>query len=751
MNATGIIRYPVWAFLFSVIIAGYFFYNIPNVRNVEDVDHFIIKDDPDNKYYEHFKEEFGNDEFFLISFSDENLFSHEKLTLIKQVTEALESISEVEEVKSLYNIEETIGHEDYFEVREFLEEIPEDQHALGRLKKRALSNNIFLNNFISVDGKTTAIAVNLYERPDDDHYRMRVIQKTHEILKKYGGATRFYLAGKTVTDTTMSEYMEKDVSFLLPLSYILIAFCIFYFYRNVILTVLGIVNISFCLGCVTGFMGATDITQNSVTSIVLPLIMALALCDTMHIYSHMTPDILSNFPDRRSALKEVLNKVFKPCLMTSLTTMAGFLSLYTSQLPPIKEFALVASAGIFFEFLFSFFLIPPLVLLVDPNRLYKSYHSNNFVGYFLETVSNIVFRNKAVIVITTFILMASSVYFATHMKIETNVIKFFKQDTDIRVSLQYVETHLSGIESLDITLKADESDLFKRPENLKLIDDIQRFVDSVQGVDKTLSLVDFMKNMNQSFHNENPDYYTIPKSSELVAQYLLLYDSDEIDDFINSDYNYARISVRISEHNATRQQMIMDTLDQYLKGLSRPGINFRITGRMLQDVNVINDIFWGQIKSLGLAGIIIWGLMFFLFRSLKMGLISILPNIFPIVMNFGIMGALGIPLNTATALISAVAIGIAVDDTIHFLNGYLDGKNNGLTSQQLVHRVISQKGRAILASSLILCIGFGVLVFSSFIPTIHFGILCACIMLSALIADLFFLPALLLLYENSNK
>ena len=357
---------------------------------------------------------------------------------------------------------------------------------------------------------------------------------------------------------------------------------------------------------------------------------------------------------------------------------------------------------------------------------------------------------KAWIVITGSIVMAISIYFATGLSVETNILKYFKKGAEIRISLEYVEHHLSGIESLDIALKSDQDDAFKRPEYLKIIEKIQTFVNSLEGIDKTLSIVDFLKDMNQSFHNENYDHYSLPETIELIAQYLLLYDSDEIDDFINSDYNYARISMRISKHSSAEQKVLIDTIYKFVNTINNSGLNIRVTGRMLQDVNVINDISWGQIKSLGMAGVIIWGLMFFLFKSFKMGLISILPNLFPVVMNFGIMGALDIPLNTATALISAVAIGIAVDDTIHFLNGYIVDKNRGLVKNTLIRSVILHKGRAILASSLILCIGFGVLSFSSFVPTIHFGLLCAFIMLSALIADTFFLPALLLYIEKEH-
>ena len=318
------------------------------------------------------------------------------------------------------------------------------------------------------------------------------------------------------------------------------------------------------------------------------------------------------------------------------------------------------------------------------------------------------------------------------------------------MSADFVEKNLSGIETLDISLISAQEEAFKRPDNLKYVEKIQTYTDSLEGIDKTLSFVDFIKDMNQSFHNENPEYLSIPDSKELISQYLLLYDSDDLNDYVNPTFNHAKISVRISEHSTGDQERIINRLKEYVGQNKMPGIEIRITGRTVQVVNTVDGIVKGQVYSLATATIIIAVIMFFILKSFLMGIISVIPNLFPIAVNFGIMGFWGIPLNTATALIAAVAIGIAVDDTIHFLSEFKNKLSTGSTVSESVALSITTKGKAIALSSFILCIGFGVMSLSNFIPTVNFGILSALIMITALIGDIVVLPSLALLVSSTG-
>src|SRR6056297_310620 len=449
-------RYSKILFFLAIIINLFFFFHIPQLRNVEDVDRFVLQDDPDNLFYESFKQVFGNDEFFIIAFTQDSIFTNESLKICREITDALENIQEIKDVKSLASIDETRGYDDFFEVRNFLPELPLAKNQLNELKSRALSNNLYLKNLISEDGRTTAILVELYEKPDDHLYRHRIMAKVHDILSPYKSADlEFHLAGKTVTDTTMSDFMEKDVSFFIPLSYLLMSLCLYYFFRSIKLTVLGILNISCALGSTMGFMGFMDITQNSVTSIVLPLIMALALCDTVHLFSNMTRSTLkkNNF-DKVKSIHAACKKILWPCFLTSLTTIIGFLSLYISRIQPIKDFALTSATGIVFVFIFTFFLLPHLIILLDPKTIYRDYHNANFIGQALDFISRSVIKFRYVIAVTGFVILILSVFFLSKIQIETNIMKFFKPDTDIRSDMLHVESNLAGIETFDISLKS---------------------------------------------------------------------------------------------------------------------------------------------------------------------------------------------------------------------------------------------------------------------------------------------------------
>jgi len=742
-------EHPRIFLIIFLIIACIFSSFAPFTKTVNNVDYFTLEDNPDVEFYDRFKEIFGNDEFFVIAFENPDIFTPKNLTLIQNITEELEELEEAKDVISLTNVDDMIGGPDYFEVRKFLEDIPEGNSELKRLKKQATENPLYVKSLISHDARTAAIIVQTYDRPDDEDYRKRLLNKTKKILDPYRkDVDQFYLAGWTTTNLSLSQYMKKDIVKFIPITYILVALTVLLVFRNLRLTLLAVANISACMLSTMGLFAISGITLNNVTTIVPPLVMALSLSDTVHIFSHMEKRVLDEFPDKRQALAHVLRKVVLPCFLTTVTTAVGFLSLAVSEIPPIKQFAYVASAGMVFEFMYSFFLLPPLVLFFSPEKIYAEYQTRRGLNRILRSINNLVQAHSRPIVVVSCILVLVACWFATRIRTETNLVEYFKRSSPVRTSLDFVEKTLSGVGSLDISLKAKEEDAFKEPSNLRVIDTLQRHIKSLKGVDVTVSFVDFIKDMNESFHDEDPRYNKIPDNREMVSQYLLLYDSDDMEDFINEDYDHARIAVRIAEHGSAAQDRLIREIRNYIAKIDHPHLDIRITGRAVQDVNTIDALVKSQIYSLSLAAAVIFIIMFVVFRSMASGFLSIVPNVFPIILNFGIMGAAGIPLNTATALISAVALGIAVDDTIHFISAYSKQRAQNVSIPKAVERVILTKGRAIVSSSLILCIGFGVLTLSSFVPTVHFGMLSAIIMITAVIGDIIILPSIVLLRKS---
>lgn len=744
-----ITQHKVFFFMLALLVSLPFIIHLPEIKTVDNVDYFTLENDPDIEFYDDIKEIFGSDEFFIIAFKKENIFTYDTLTLLNEITADLEKIEELREVKSLANVNDTIGENDFFIVQKFLEEIPGDERDLAKLKESALSNPLYVNNFISSDGKTTAIVVSVYDKPDDPGYRKKLIGKCEKVLDNYRDRTgKIYMAGWTTTNLYLSQYMKKDIATFIPITYLFITLAVLVFFRNIWLTLIAVLNISICMGSTMGLFPIFNITLNNVTTIVPPVVMALALCDTVHIFSHLNKDLLVKFGTKESALAHVLKKVVAPCFLTTLTTTIGFLSLYLSDIPPIKDFALVAACGMIFEFFFSFVFLPPLILILNENKIFRDKQNKNKINKILGRTSNFVVNNFKLICCFGLFIIMGSIWFSSRVQVETNLLDYFKKNSGVRISSDFIESNLAGMGTLDISISSAQEDAFKRPDNLKVVEKIQIYINSIEGVDKTISFVDFIKDMNQSFHNEQPEYLIIPDSKALISQYLLMYDSDDINDFINESFDHAKISVRLSEHSTRIQEMIIKKIDKFINTLKTNDMEIRITGRALQDVNTIDALVKGQIYSLSAAAGIIMVIMFFVLRSFPMGTISIIPNLFPILLNFGIMGLFKIPLNTATALIAAVAIGIAVDDTIHFLSEFKLNLSKGKDIKESVMNSILFKGRAILLSSLILCIGFGVMVFSRFVPTINFGALSSIIMATAVIGDILILPSVALLLSG---
>lgn len=746
-------RHPIAFLIASMLFALPFLGMAPFVKTVDNMDYFTLDNDPDVDFYHKFKEVFGNDEFFVIAFEKDAIFTSENLILLKQITEELETIDEVREIRSLANIDDTIGDHDDFIIRKFLEDIPTDKRSLENLKNSALGNPLYLHNLISSTARTTAIVVRPYDFPDDRNYRKRLIRKCQTVLNRYRNEIdRFYLAGRTTTNLSLSEYMLKDLAVFVPLTFILVISIVAIAFRNSRLTLLAAANISICVGSTMGLFILYDTDFNNVNVIVVPLVMALALCDTVHIYSHMDKRVLIESPGKQDALAGVLKKVIYPCFLTSLTTAVGFLSLAVSRIPPIKEFAWIASTGMIFEFIFSFFFLAPLILFFSPNRLYTDYSNQHSKTAIFKKLHNLLKHHCKAIAILSLSIVTCSILLATKIDVETNLLEYFKKQSPVRAAMDFVERELSGVGSLDISLKAESQGAFKEPHNLRVIESIQERIEALEGVDVTISFVNYIKDMNESYHNENPHYHTIPKTRSAIAQYLLLYDSELIEDVINDTYDHARIAVRISKHNTSEQAKLIDEFKRIIgESLGTSDLDISVTGRAVHDVNTIDALVKGQVYSLSIAIGIISLIMILVLKSFAIGTLSLLPNLFPIIINFGIMGAFGIPLNTSTSLIAAVAIGIAVDDTIHYLSEYRAERAGGNTISMSVYQAIQIKGRPIISSSLILCIGFGVLIFSNFVPVIDFGFLSAVIMITAVIGDLVVLPSLLLLKPERRK
>ncbi len=732
--------------LFGLTIIAFFFCQKLHIDT--SVTALIMKDNPDYLFFKQWQNQFGTDEFIIAAFESKNgIFQPSVLKIIKKATEQIEALPYVRRVISLSNTVDVRTEGEDLVVEPLYTEVPQGLYALKKIRKEALENPLFVKNLISPDGKATAIFIELEDLPRKDKYRQETIEGVKKVFTHLG-LKKIFLTGKTVRDCALALYMQKDLKTFLPISLSLIILILYLIFRSFwgILSPLAVI-LSSLIWTVAGLylIGGS---MNNVTTVLPPVIIALSISDAVHLLSEYLQELpLKPAP---AALQNTISQLISPCFLTSTTTMAGFASLYVSKIPAIRELGLSATLGIGIAFLLTFILLPNiLVLRPFPSRYRQTLHLNShpFMDRFLLKLTKFNVAHPGMILGASSVIMIMSFWAIFHLKVETNLINFFKREAPIYRATLFVEKHISGTQILEISLKGEKRDLFKDPAILGRVEALQTYLRHIPKVDRTISLVDFLKKTNQAFHNNNPLYYRLPQSKPLISQYLLLYDESDLKSFVNSEYNWATVQVRLSEHSSSKTKKIIGQIRSYLKR-KFPDLKARITGNPVLEADIIDTMVNSQVSSLGLAMVIIFGMMFLLFRSLSVGLISIVPNVFPIFVNFGIMGLWGIPLSTATSMISAIAIGIVVDDTIHFLHtfGYCLSQTSG-DYQKALFETIKIKGEAIVFTSVILALGFGVLIFSNFVPTKHFGYLTTLIMFTALIGDLLILPALLITFK----
>ena len=748
-----IFTYPkvIMSIIISISVLSFFLYTrLPIETSVESL---IDSKDLDLEFYERYKKQFGEDKFVVAAFSNSKMFEADSLTSIHNLTLQLEKVPEIKEVISLTNVETTLGSESDFIVQPLIPKIQSDQSFLDTIRSRALSNPLIAGNIISEDGMYGIFLIRIHEPNGDPNYESRLLSKIKEILKKAsdtGDFSQFHIAGWPVTDESMATYMNQDLALFMPFTYLVIIVMLFSLLRNFWAVLISTINVSLCLVWTMAFLYLIGGSISPMTAILPPLIMALVISDSIHIFTEFFK-IDRTDGNIISHIQCTIEKLWTPCFLTSFTTSIGFASLTLSNIPPIRHFGLTAAVGLMIEYILTMCLIPlGLYFLKNKKSLRaSSSYSIKWTQYISNIISNIIPKIKIYIVFISFFLVAISLYGIFTLKVETNLIEYFRESSPVYQDMHFVDENLGGVNTIEISLRGKSQDAFLNPENLLIIEKISNYLKEKEIITKVTSINDFLKQMNKSFNNENNKYYSIPNTRELAAQYLLIYTGDELGNFVDDQFQWTRISSRTTEHRSSFLKKNIDEIQFYIDNITQnTGLTAEITGKTFMVNKLVKQIVDSQVESLTMAFLIIFCVLFFVLRSIRIGLISIIPNILPVIFNLGLMGLIGIPLNTATAIISAVALGIAVDDTIHYLHSYQDEMSQGKSNNRAAINAIINKGVSMITTSIVLITVFGILIFSKFVPTAQFGFLSAMIMLFALVCDMIILPGIL--YRSRN-
>ena len=564
----------------------------------------------------------------------------------------------------------------------------------------------------------------------------------------------------TTIEHYFALYMQDDLKAFIPFMMMMIMAVLYISFRRIKMIVLPMASIVVSLVFSMAFLYLMGYSINNVTTIIPPILMAIMIADSIHL---MQESISAKQKAAGSTedegdylfLSSTMKHLMFPCFLTTLTTSIGFFSLTLSSVPPVRELGIVVGVGVFFALLVTFTFLPALAKQMNAFEISdrhffskrKKVSVTNMLTPILRGIGDFNKKNTNAVVFGTIVLIGLCVWGITKIKVETSVIEYFKKDSAVYSSTVFIEDNLSGVHTLNISLQAEKTDYFKDPAALKKIETLTGYLYTIPEVDKVISVNDYIKEINKSFHNEDKGYYVIPDSRELISQYVLLYGEDDMEDFMDSQWSWSTVQVRLKEHSTVKLKGVLDEIQIYTQRNFADLEQANVLGQTVLEVEANNTVTEGQVKSLGTAMIIIFCMMFIVFRSIPVGLVSIIPNVLPILINFGIMGAIGIRLDSATSMIAVVGIGIVVDDTIHFLHGFGEAFKKTGDHTAAMYEALQKKGRPIIFTSMILFFGFIILGFSKFVPTAYFGMLSAMLMINALVADLIVLPCVLMYFK----
>ncbi len=743
-----ILKYRILLIIAIFIITVLCFFCLPDLGMEGDETTWFSKGDPTLKTYNEFIETFVGGEFAVVAYRSDNPFIEAEITYLSHLSLVLENVPFVSEVTGLTAVDDIVGTEEGLEIKPLINGNYLSDEKISSLKQRIDLNPFYKGNLISNDYKTIGIVLSLDIPMEDEKPHSEISDEIvtalrkilHEEHEKTGRI--FYVGGSIITDFEVRSIMERDIHKFFPLSMLLIAVVLFLIFRSPYSVLFPLITVFLALIWTLGLKGMLNSPITPVSTTLYTLITVIGIANSIHLISHYRIEI-QRLNNRRQALLETYSKAGKPCLFTSLTTAVGFSSLSISNIPAIRDMGIFAGFGIMSAFILSMILVPVGLLLTKTSPKATNKEGYKVMGNVLERIGRFNLKYPKFIIMFSLLIVLVMMVGIPKIHMEGSMMEYLKEGTRLREDAEFLDEKLGGISSTEIIIRG-EQDSFKDPEVLRKIESLQNLVENYPKVSLSFSLVDYIKLINRALNNDDERYFSIPETRGAVAQSLLLYEMSggtEIEDYVTIDYDMARVSMRTNQMNEKERKKLIENIKSYTDRNFNQ-FNTEITGMDNMVHKVTERIVFTQIQSLGLAFLVIIGLMLLLF-GLRGGLVSILPNIFPIVFVLGLMGYARFYLNIATAIIASIAIGIVVDDTIHYFFHFRHEFRMTGDRERAMKNALQKVGKALSFTSLILALGFSIFLLSETKILVNFGILSGTAIIIALLGDLFISPVLL--------
>lgn len=794
-RATGIIKHRWLIIALFVAIVAIGFNGLRSLNVESSWENFFLEDDPVLVKSEEFKEIFGNDNFVAVLTDCENSFTKESLELIRELSnELMDSISYAEKITSLTDIEFMTGTEYGMQIEQIVPDIiPSDKQSLNAIKTKTFSKPRTAERLVSKDGKQTWIILKLRNFPKKEIWEKAIdpidpnmltgIEAEKIISKEKYKAISPRATGMPYVAYKKQTYFGKEAGKIMGMA-LLLAIIVLIFatksFRGVVVPLITSISSIVIIYGALGYIGYP--IDSGMISIPILLSLAVAIAYNIHIFTFFKRNFFIH-GDRKKAVKDAVSEMGWPILFSALTTMGALLTFLIIPMRPLQFVGFATASCVLLTFFIVILLMPALLSFGKDRELHpvlkeKGGHwfilrlrqlgefilkyllrfgkekNERWLDLKLGQLGEFVLRYPKTIITVSVFIIGFLILGATKVESAFDIEKTMGRSIPyVNDLLDISESELGSLYSYDLLIEFQENDAAKRPENLQKLEQVENYAQDFILTKKTTSVLNIIKDLNQTLNENNEDFYRVPDNENQVAQMLLLYENSggtESEYWIDYDYKRLRLMVELSTFNSGEAERELADIQEMASQLY-PNAQVTVVGNLPQFTSMMQYVVKGQVQSFAFALIVIMFLLMIVFGSVRTGLIGLIPNIAPAIAVGGVMGWLGIPLDMMTATIIPMILGLAVDDTIHFINhGQLEF-NKSKNYNRSINKTFKTVGVALLLATIIISANFLVYTTSTANNFVNLGMLAVVGMFAALIADFFITPILFKWFKIFGK
>jgi len=805
-------RYKWMVVIFLLGLIGVLAMQIPHIVVDTSTEALFFKDDPELVKYDRFRDQFGRDEIVIVAIKSPQVFSLPMLQKLRALHGELErEVPHLNDITSLVNVTATRGEKDELIIEELMEDWSEKEEDIDDyidfIKTYAMSHQLYQNYLLSEDGTFTAIILesDVYldvsgqpapdsvdedfgsfgdpgesggsGQTDDDLFdfgegpaadggtrqlndteKSEFVAKILEITETYDADDfDIYVAGGPVLTFSINKKMQRDIPRFTAIAISTIFFLLFVLFRRVSGVLYPLIVVSFSMVSTLSLFAVFGRPFTVVTQVIPSFIISVGVCGSVHLLAVFYRRFATG-ASKEDAMAYAMGHSGLAIVMTSMTTAGGLLSFSGAKIAPIADLGIFAASGVMMALLYTLLMLPALIAIFPVQR--KEKKGDRAVIFFdriLVGAGDFATRKPWFVVTLTGLILLTAAYGIAQLRFSHNPIAWFPKDDAFPNSVKVIDKGMKGSMVLEAVVDTKKRNALYRPDIMNRIEEFQREAEGITEsnvfIGKTISVADTLKQIHKSLNANDDAFYKIPQDSELIAQEFILFENggtDDLENLIDSQYTKARITMKLPWEDANTYAGIQKKIFSRLETIFQGAGEVTVTGMIALLTRTIYNVIVTMMTSYVIAGVVITMMMILLIGNIKFGLISMIPNLLPIVIAMGLMGFTGMTLDLSNILVGSIIIGLAVDDTVHFFHNFRRYYSNTGNVIFSVHETLLTTGRALLFTTLVLTCGFFLFVASEMVNLVNFGLISSVAIVTALAADIVLAPALMVIFSPKD-